>query len=532
MLIINNCFVEHSFNFNNVLPFVAKYLNLKPQNIKSAKLHKRSIDARNKRKVQFCCSFLVELGTYEDEFLNKTHLKNVTKYNKKEYTVPSLKLKSDCRPVIVGFGPCGIFAALLLSEVGLNPIVIERGAKMEDRITHVNSFFAGGDLNPNSNIQFGEGGAGTFSDGKLTTGIGDERINFVLNAFWECGADESILYNAKAHIGTDKLRTVIKNLRERIIKNGGEIRFNTTFCDYHTQGGALRAVTVKTPSGTEVINTSTLILAIGHSSRDTYKLLKDKGLNLIAKPFSVGARIEHKQEWLNLQQLGDFANCKEFTPIDYKLSCHLKNGRGVYTFCMCPGGVVVNASSEKGQIVTNGMSNFARDGENCNSALLVGVTPDDFEGDDVLRGMYFQEKIEKRAYEVAGGYYAPAQKVGDFLCRTPTTSLGSIKPTFLSRVSLGSIDDCLPEFVTDSMREALSVFDKKIKGFKNNDAILTAPETRSSAPVRIIRDENFESSISGIYPAGEGAGYAGGIMSSAVDGLKVAEKIIERTNML
>ena len=526
MLIINNCFVAHDFDFKNVTPFIATYLNVEETDIITSKLHKRSIDARNKRNVRFCCSFLVELKN-EEYFLKSTPLKNVVEFKFKEYKLPK-KVAHKHRPVIVGFGPAGIFAALSLAHAGLKPIVIERGASMDQRIRDVDAFFKGGKLNPQSNIQFGEGGAGTFSDGKLTTGINDERINFVLEEFYKNGADESILYNAKAHIGTDVLRRVIKNIRNKIINLGGEIWFNTLFCDFETNEGGISKVLVKTKEETKTIETDTLILSIGHSSRDTYRLLKQKGINMVAKPFSVGARIEHKQSWLDKAQLGEFSNCDAFTPTDYKLSCHLENGRGVYTFCMCPGGVVVNASSEEGRIVTNGMSDFSRDGENCNSAILVSVTPDDFEGQDELCGMYFQEKIEQTAYKVSGGYFAPAQKVGDFLEGKSSKDCGSVKPTFLSKVKFGSIDNCLPKFVTDALREALVIFDKKIKGFSSADAILTAPETRSSAPVRILRDDKFISSIDGIFPAGEGAGYAGGIMSSAVDGLKVAEAVIER----
>ena len=527
MLIIKNCFVNYDFDFKNLTPFLAEYLKVNASDITYTQLHKKSVDARNKRNVRFCLSFLVELKGDETEFLKNTTLKNIETFQRKEYKLPPPKSMAH-RPVIVGFGPCGIFAALLLATAGCKPIVIERGESMDTRIRDVDNFFSSGKLNPHSNIQFGEGGAGTFSDGKLTTGINDERINFVLEEFYKCGADESILYNSKAHIGTDVLRKVIKNLRNKITAKGGEIRFNTTFCGFETKGEKLTHVLVKSGDKTERIKTDTLILAIGHSARDTYRMLKEKGVSMAAKPFSVGARIEHKQSWLDRAQLGSFAKYKQFTPSDYKLSCHLKNGRGVYTFCMCPGGFVVNASSEEGRVVTNGMSNFSRSGENCNSALLVGVTPDDFEGDDALRGMYFQEEIEKRAYEVSCGYLAPAQTVGDFLEHKPTTKFGNVKPTFLKGVAKGSIDDCLPKFITDSMREAIGIFDKKIKGFASADALLTAPETRSSAPVRILRNDNFEASVAGIYPAGEGAGYAGGIMSSAVDGLKVAEKVIER----
>lgn len=526
MLQISNIFLPPDFDFSTVSEFCAEYLNTNENKIEKAFIHKRSIDARNKSKVKFLCSFRVEVQN-EERFLN---LKNVSKVNDTPYIISNEKLSKKANIVIVGLGPAGLFAALTLSRRGLNPIVIERGSDVDKRIKDVNAFNLTGKLNTKSNIQFGEGGAGTFSDGKLTTGIKDKRCGAVLKEFHKNGAPECILYEAKAHIGTDILPFVIKNIRQEIVQNGGKVLFDTKLSDIGIKNGKIASAYIEDANGISELPCDYLILSIGHSARDTFNMLYEKGIKMESKPFAIGARIEHQQSLINKAQLGSFAKYSQLLPADYKLFTHLSNGRGVYTFCMCPGGSVVNASSEECGIATNGMSNFARNGTNANSALLVGVTPDDYGSNHALAGIKFQQEIERRAYNISGSYNAPAQTVGDFLAKKPSTACGKVKPTFLPAVHYCSIDQCLPSFVTDAMREGIKIFDRKLHGFADPDAILTAPETRSSSPVRIIRDEVYEASVKGLIPCGEGAGYAGGIMSAAVDGIRCAEAVIEKIN--
>ncbi len=526
MLLLSNVKVPQGFDFESIAPLCARELKIDISRIKSATLHRRSIDARKKSDVHFLCSFLVELQN-EERFLTNCKIKNVSTYSKKEYSF-SIKKAPLCHPpVVVGFGPAGMFAALTLARSGLRPIVIERGEDVESRKKSVENFWKNGRLNESSNIQFGEGGAGTFSDGKLTTGIKDPRCGFVLREFVRHGGAEDILYEAKPHIGTDVLCKIVKSIREEIITLGGEVRFSTTLKGLLTSGGKVSGVLVENENKkAEEIPSEHIILAVGHSARDTFYMLKNSGIEMCRKPFSVGARIEHLQRDIDKAQLGDFAKFPDFTPMDYKLSHHTAKGRGVYTFCMCPGGVVVNAASEENTIVTNGMSYRARDGVNANSALLVSVNPEDFRGDDVLAGVEFQREIEKKAYTISNSYRAPAQRVGDFLKGVPSKSFGAVTPSFPSEVIPSDINLCLPAFVTEAMREGIVAFDKKLRGFANPDGVLTAPETRSSSPVRIIRGDTLEASLRGLLPCGEGAGYAGGIMSAAVDGIRCAESII------
>ncbi len=526
MLQISNVFLPPDFDFNTVSKFCAKYLKINEKQIENAFIHKRSIDARNKGKVRFLCSFRVEIQK-EERFLN---LKGVSKVQDTPYIISNEKTTKNANVVIVGLGPAGLFAALTLSRRGLNPIVIERGSDVDKRIKDVASFNLTGKLNTKSNIQFGEGGAGTFSDGKLTTGIKDKRCGAVLKEFFENGAPECILYDSKPHIGTDILPKVIKGIRQEIVKNGGKVLFDTKLCDISIKNGRIASVFIENANKTRELPCDYLILSIGHSARDTFNMLYEKGIKMEAKPFAIGARIEHSQSLINKAQLGSFAKYKQLIPADYKLFTHLSSSRGVYTFCMCPGGSVVNASSEECGIATNGMSRFARDGSNANSALLVGVGPEDYGSNHALAGIYFQQDIERRAYNISGGYKAPAQTVGDFLTKKPSTNCGKVKPTFLPAVHYCSIDECLPSFITDAMREGIRVFDRKLHGFADPDAILTAPETRSSSPVRILRDKSYEASLKGVIPCGEGAGYAGGIMSAAVDGIRCAEAVFEKIN--
>lgn len=438
---------------------------------------------------------------------------------------PRIKVaRSDFRkrPVVVGAGPCGLFAAYILAVSGARPILIERGKSVDDRIRDVENFWNNRQFNPTSNVQFGEGGAGTFSDGKLTTQISDPLCAEVLHTFVECGADEDILYTAKPHLGTDKLVNIVKNLRNKITELGGEVHFEETLRGVSVRNGRIEGISANTDYDTDC-----LILAIGHSARDTFEMLHTMGVPMIAKAFSVGARIEHPQADVDRCQYGDFAGHPSLGAADYKLSYHTESGRGVYTFCMCPGGVVVAAASEENSVVTNGMSYYARNGRNANSAFLVSVTPDDF-GKKPLDGVVFQREIESRAYHMAGANYnAPCQLLGDFVKGEKSSSLGSITPTFAPGVTMADMNDLFPQYVTDAMKEAVPQFARRLKCFDMTDAVLTGPETRSSSPVRIVRDETLQSCIEGLYPAGEGAGYAGGIMSAAVDGIRCALAAIE-----
>ena len=422
--------------------------------------------------------------------------------------------------MVVGFGPAGMFAALILAMAGWKPLVLERGEDAASRHEKVQKFFATGELDEKSNVQFGEGGAGTFSDGKLNTGVNNPRIGWVLEQFVKAGAREDILYDAKPHVGTDVLLTVVQNLRQRIIALGGEVRFNTQVTGLCLDGEQLTGL--KTADG-EVIPCDTAVLAIGHSARDTFQMLDEMGIPMEPKPFAMGVRIEHKQTMVDESQYGMVSPV--LPPADYKLVQHLEN-ETVYTFCMCPGGHVVAAASEAGRIVTNGMSNADRDGENANAALLVTLNPADFPYEGNLGGMHWQREIEEKAYRVSGSYHAPAQLVGDFLAKKPSVGPGTVQPTYQPGVFWCDLHQVLPEKITGAIAEALPQLDGKLKGFAGADAVMTAPETRSSSPVRIIRDESRQSRVRGLYPTGEGAGYAGGIMSAAIDGIMTAEAIL------
>ena len=444
----------------------------------------------------------------------------------------NVKRQNNIRPVIVGSGPAGLFCALLLVKNGIKPIIIEQGKKVEDRKKDLDLFLQTGKLSNTSNTQFGEGGAGTFSDGKLTTGVNNPLGRIVLKEFVNFGAPKEIMYINKPHIGTDNLIKIIANIRNYIINNGGEFLFEEKVVDIEIDDNRIKTIITKDMSNVRQeslkrIDTDTAIFAIGHSARDTFEKLYSKGLKMEKKNFSVGLRIEHKQEDINNAQYGNKTKLN-LPPAEYKLAYHGKN-HSCYTFCMCPGGVVIASSSCNEEIVTNGMSNFLRDGENANSAVLVNVTPDDFKGTSPLDGVYFQKDLEKKAFDLGGrNFYAPIQLVGDFFQNKKTTKLGKVKPTYKPGVTYSNLQEILPDFVIDTLKEGLKDFDKKIKGFADNDAILTGVETRTSSPVRIIRDENtLMSNIKGIYPCGEGAGYAGGIMTSAIDGMKCAIKILE-----
>ena len=427
--------------------------------------------------------------------------------------------------MIVGTGPAGLFAGLVLSEMGFNPILLERGKRIEERVKDVREFWETGRLNTESNVQFGEGGAGTFSDGKLTTMTNDPRSRKVLEYFVEAGAPEDILYVNKPHIGTDILRRVVINIRKRIISLGGEVRFESKVTGFEIEDGKVKAVVINQG---ERLQTERVVLALGHSARDTFQMLYENEFHIQQKSFSMGVRIEHPQVLVDISQYGESHGHPRLGAAEYKLAGHFENGRSAYTFCMCPGGTVVAAASERGMLVTNGMSEHARNKENANAALLVNVGPEDFGDDHPLAGMFFQRHWEERAFLQGGGdYRAPAQRVGDFLADRESKDIGRINPSFRPGVRMTDLRHCLPGFVTDTLKLAIVEFDKKLKGFSDPDAILTGIESRSSSPVRILRNQEYQSNISGIYPTGEGAGYAGGIISAAVDGIRIAEAIGE-----
>ena len=520
MIVINNIKIRKDLSSNEIFEETIKKNKIKKEDILNWHIAKKSIDARNKEDVHYTYSITFEL---KDEHKYK-HFNKANSIKLPEIKTNNLDSK---RPVIVGAGPSGLFSALTFIQNGLTPIIIEQGECVENRKATVDSFLNTGKLNPLSNVQFGEGGAGTFSDGKLTTGISSPFCKKVLQEFVNFGAPEQILYLSKPHIGTDNLIHIIKNMREYIISKGGTFLFNTKVINFNTDNNKISSVVCVQDSKTITIPASHLVLAIGHSSRDTFEMLYKNGVNMEKKNFSVGVRIEHLQEDINKAQYGTITKLK-LPPAEYKLAYHSPNGRSCYTFCMCPGGVVMASSSEENTIVTNGMSYFLRDGKNANSAVLVNVVPEDFEDSSPLRGIYFQKDLEEKAFALGGSnYYAPIQRLEDFIQNKKSEFIGSVKPTYLPGVTLSNLNDILPEFVATTLKEGLAYFDTKLKGFANPDSILTGLETRSSSPVKIPRNENFVSNIAGIYPCGEGAGYAGGIMSAAVDGIKCAIAILE-----
>ena len=497
----------------------SKQLKISASKVKKLTIVRRSVDARKKPDVKIIYTVDVTVDGNEKRILKASACKRATLSEYKGYRLPKLATSTEKRPVVVGFGPAGMFAALVLALAGCKPIVLERGAVAATRHEKVQEFWKTGVLDEKTNVQFGEGGAGTFSDGKLNTGVNNVRIGWILEQFVAAGARENILFDAKPHIGTDVLLEVVQNIRKRILSLGGEVRFNTKVTGIQTEDG--RVTGVKTEEGT--ISCDHVIFAIGHSARDTFEMLQELGVPMEPKPFAMGVRIEHKQRTIDTAQYG----CENpvLPPADYKLVKHLEDAT-VYTFCMCPGGHVVAAASEAGGIVTNGMSNADRDGENANAALLVTLNPVDFPYEGVLGGMHWQREIEQRAYRLSGSYRAPAQLVGDFLQGRASAAGADVIPTYQPGVHWCDLHDVLPEKLTGALKTALPLLDGNLKGFADPCAVLTAPETRSSPPVRILRDETRQSILRGLYPTGEGAGYAGGIMSAAIDGMMSAEALI------
>ena len=498
----------------------AQLLHISVSKVRHLRIVRRSVDARKKPDIKIIYTIDVAVDGNEKRILKQCGCKRATiapvSYYKAAKNIPA----PEIRPVVVGFGPAGMFAALVLAIAGWKPLVLERGEDAVSRHEKVQRFFETGVLDTRSNVQFGEGGAGTFSDGKLNTGVNNVRISWILEQFVKAGAREDILYDAKPHVGTDVLLTVVQNIRQRIISLGGEVRFNTQVTGLCIENGKLAGL--KTETG-EIIPCDSCVLAIGHSARDTFAMLEENGIPMEPKPFAMGVRIEHKQTVVDQSQYGQISPV--LPPADYKLVQHLDNAT-VYTFCMCPGGHVVAAASEEGRIVTNGMSYADRDGENANAALLVTINPADFPYEGTLGGVKWQREIEEKAYRVSGSYRAPAQLVGDFLSGKASTGAGAVRPTYRPGVAWCDLHEVLPERITASIAEALPLLDGKLKGFADHDAVMTAPETRSSSPVRIIRDDTRQSYVQGLYPTGEGAGYAGGIMSAAIDGMMTAEVIL------
>ena len=504
----------------------AAVLRCREEDIVAVQVLRRAIDARD--GLRFVYTAAVEVKD-EARLLKRCRDTHVSRYTPEVYTLPGPVKGGDLPTVVVGMGPAGLFAALVLAKCGVKPIVLERGRCVEQRQQDVRRFWESGILDTESNVQFGEGGAGAFSDGKLNTGTRDVRHRWIMERLVEYGAPEDILWDAKPHVGTDRLRIVLRNLRRELLALGADLRFGHKLAGITVKDGCLTGLSVETAEGTYMLTCRHALLALGHSARDTVEMLYGAGVAMTAKPFAVGVRIEHRQEDMDAAQYKQYAGHPCLPPSTYKLSCHLENGRSAFSFCVCPGGQVVAAASETGRVVTNGMSEYARDQENINGALLINVTPEDYGGQtDPLAGIRFQRQMEAAAYALGGGdYRAPCQRVEDFLLHRPTAAAGRVWPSYRPGVTYTDLHRCLPPFVAEAMEQALPLLERKIRGYAAPDALLTAVESRSSSPVRIGRNEMYQCNIRGLYPCGEGAGYAGGILSAAADGMRCAEQRIK-----
>lgn len=514
-IIISNIKIYENISDEEVFKYACNKKKININNVENWNIIKKSVDARNKKDVHF--SYSLEL-----------FMKGEKREPKKDLLLITNKKVLEKRPIVVGAGPAGLFATYTLAINGYKPILLEQGKSIEEREKDVEDFINNRNLNIKSNIQFGEGGAGTFSDGKLTTNVNADLNKTVLETFVKFGAPKEIMYLSKPHIGTDNLRKVVKNMREEIIKLGGEVRFNTKVVDFEISSQYINAIIT---DKNERIEADNVILAIGHSARDTFEKLYEKKMIIEPKPFSVGVRIEHKQSLINNAQYGNETKLK-LPPAEYKLAYHGEDGRSCYTFCMCPGGYVMASSSEEGTIVTNGMSYFDRNGENANSALLVNIMPEDYlskYNNHPLGGMFFQKELEQKAFEIAGSNYnAPAQRLGEYIKQDLKDSNQEVNPTYKPGITYCNLRELFPNYINKTLEEGIKYFGTKLNYFDDKNAVMTAVESRSSSPVRLVRDDDMNSSIKGIHPCGEGAGYAGGIMTSAIDGIRVAKAIVTK----
>ncbi|MCR4611305.1 MAG: FAD-dependent oxidoreductase [Lachnospiraceae bacterium] len=535
MIIIRDikCKLNNDSDLQNkiILKKCASALKIKPDKIKNFEILKRSIDARKKPELFYNYQIIVTVDN-ESDILSRIKNSKVSKYKEIKYIIPKLNFDNKSNIYVIGAGPAGLFCGLILAKAGLNPIIVERGSTVDKRIKDVKEFWENHTLNPDSNVQFGEGGAGTFSDGKLNTQVKDKngRAKFVLETFVRNGANSLILYDAKPHMGTDSLTSVIANMREEIIDCGGKFYFDTKLEGVNYKNNAIESIEL---SGTNegIYDCDYLCIAIGHSARDTFKMLYNSNLNMTGKKFAVGLRIEHLQDVINKAQYGDEyeALYKDITPATYKVTANLDNNRGVFSFCMCPGGYVINASSEEGLLAVNGMSNALRDTKNANSAIIVTVGEKEYNLDDPMSAIEYQQSLERKAYALGNGDI-PVQLYQDFKNNVASTEFGDVVPEGICKTNFSNLRELFSDEINESLITGIEFFGKKIKGFNSDDALLSGVESRTSSPVRIVRDDRLISNIENVFPCGEGAGYAGGIMSAAMDGMKVAEAIIDKIN--